>query len=157
MMKTSAFIAVTMLFCLPSSAQLSSDSVTARDLAAWYASHTIETGHVVVLDRPARVRLTPGTSKSSGEVMLSLYEIDIDNATFRLTLALGIEGGKSLDYFAVENVAPDKPSATARSFRASTCCCWKSTRKAPDVDRLEKVSHTYPDFLPVLLAAPTLP
>jgi hypothetical protein len=109
-MKVFASLAVMLLSCLPTLAQTSSPSVTARDLAGWYATHPIETGRVMVLDRLVTVRETPGTSKSSGEVMLSLYEVEIDGATFRLTIALGIEGGKPLDYFAVQNVTPDTPA-----------------------------------------------
>lgn len=114
-MKVSTSLAVVLLTCLPALAQTSSLSVTARDLAGWYASHPIETGHVMVLDRLVTVRETPGVSKSSGEVMLSLYEVEIDGATFRLTIALGIEGGKPLDYFAVQNVTPDTAPGTNRA------------------------------------------
>jgi hypothetical protein len=103
-----ALLGVMILLGLPGAAQTASSSVTARDLAGWYATHEIDTGHVVVLDRPATVRKTPGVSESSGEVMLDLYEIDIDNATFRLTMAMGVESGKPLDYFAVQQVTPEK-------------------------------------------------
>jgi hypothetical protein len=114
-MKISMSLAVMLLICLPTLAQTNSPSVTARDLAGWYANHPIETGRVMVLDRRATVRETPGVSKSSGEVMLSLYEVEIDGATFRLTIALGIEGGKPLDYFAVQNVTPDAAPGTDRA------------------------------------------
>jgi hypothetical protein len=114
-MKVSTSLAVVLLTCMPALAQTSSPSVTARDLAGWYASHPIETGHVMVLDRLVTVRETPGVSKSSGEVMLSLYELEIDGATFRLTIALGIEGGNPLDYFAVQNVTPDTAPGTNRA------------------------------------------
>jgi hypothetical protein len=114
-MKVSASLAVVLVTCLATLAQTSSASVTARDLAGWYASHPIETGHVMVLDRLVTVRETPGVSKSTGEVMLSLYEVEIDGATFRLTIALGIEGGKPLDYFAVQNVTPETRAVTNRA------------------------------------------
>jgi hypothetical protein len=115
MMSKHVLLGMTLLFCLSSHGQVSSSSVSARDLAGWYATHPIEIGNAVVLDRPAMVRRTSGTSTSSGEVMLSLYEIDIDKATFRLTLALGIAGGKPLDYFAVQNVTADKSDAATAS------------------------------------------
>jgi hypothetical protein len=114
-MKKKALLAAIFLFCLPSPAQVSSGSVTARDLAGWYANHTIETGNVTVLNLPATVRKTPGVGKNAGGVTLSLYEIDIDKATFRLTVAWGIVEGKPLDYFAVQNVSPDQSTTPTSS------------------------------------------